>query len=197
MEKDKKPIEIELRSEEFQEIVQQSPRWMIRSGISLIFGFLIILLAASWFFRYPDLIEAKITISPNKAHDQLEMLNSPVQLSDSGNQAQPIGTIILSLKESHKVSKGQKVNIRLEDYPSLDYGILIGTVKRVSLIAENGNYEVEVDLPQNLRTNYNTAINLNKEMVGSAEIITEDLRLVQRFIKPVKSLLNRHVSGHS
>jgi hypothetical protein len=170
---------------------------MIRSGISLIFGFLILLLAGSWFFRYPDLIEAKITISPKKAHTQLELLNSPGHLSDSVNQAKPIGTIILSLKESHKVSKGQKVNIRLEDYPSLEYGILIGTVKRVSLSAENGNYEVEVDLPQNLRTNYNTAINLNKEMVGSAEIITEDLRLIQRFIKPVKSLLNRHVSGHS
>jgi hypothetical protein len=62
-------------------------------------------------------------------------------------------------------------------------------VKSISTYPENGNYEVEVELPQNLKTNYNTAINLNQEMAGSAEIITENLRLIQRFTKPVKSLL--------
>ncbi|MDP3180740.1 MAG: HlyD family efflux transporter periplasmic adaptor subunit, partial [Bacteroidota bacterium] len=169
--------------------VQQSPRWMIRSGISLIFGFLILLLAGSWFFRYPDLVEAKITIMPSHNPIQIEMLQSGIKIPDSGQPVQPIGKIILSLKESHKVTKGQKVNIRLEDYPSMEYGILIGTVKRISTYPENGNYEVEVELPQNLKTNYNTAINLNQEMAGSAEIITENLRLIQRFIKPVKSLL--------
>ncbi|MDO9615058.1 MAG: HlyD family efflux transporter periplasmic adaptor subunit, partial [Bacteroidota bacterium] len=62
MEKEKKPIDIELRSDEFQEIVQQSPRWMIRSGISLIFGILILLLAGSYFFRYPDVINTNIVV---------------------------------------------------------------------------------------------------------------------------------------
>ena len=36
MEKEK--MDIELRSDEFQEIIQQWPRWMIRSGIMLILG---------------------------------------------------------------------------------------------------------------------------------------------------------------
>jgi hypothetical protein len=62
MEKEKERIDIELRSEEFQEIVQQSPRWMIRSGISLIFGILILLLAGSYFFRYPDVINTNIVV---------------------------------------------------------------------------------------------------------------------------------------
>ena len=56
-------MEIELRSEEFQEIVEQSPRWMIRSGISLVLGLLLLLLAGSYFFKYPDVIETKITLS--------------------------------------------------------------------------------------------------------------------------------------
>jgi len=189
MDTEKKPKEIELRSEEFQEIVQQSPRWMIRSGISLIFGFLILLLAGSWFFRYPDLIEAKIIISQDNLPSKQDLSIIPGQTLDSAQQVKIIGRMILSLKESHKVAEGQKVNIRLEDYPSMEYGNLKGTVKRISLIPENGNYEVEVDLPKNLMTNYNTAIRFNKEMVGSAEIITENLRLIQRLIKPVKSLL--------
>ena len=62
MEKEKKSIEIELRSDEFQEIVQQSPRWMFRSGISLIFGIILLLLLGSYFFRYPDVINANIVV---------------------------------------------------------------------------------------------------------------------------------------
>jgi len=59
---EKEEIEIELRSDEFQEIVQQSPRWMIRSGIVLIFGILLFLLTCSYFFRYPDVITANIVV---------------------------------------------------------------------------------------------------------------------------------------
>jgi hypothetical protein len=57
----KEKINIELRSDEFQEIVQ-SPRWMIRSGIMLIFGILVLLLAGSYFFRYQDVINANIVV---------------------------------------------------------------------------------------------------------------------------------------
>ncbi|MBA4409983.1 MAG: HlyD family efflux transporter periplasmic adaptor subunit [Bacteroidota bacterium] len=195
MEKDKKPIEIELRSDEFQEIVQQSPRWMIRSGITLIFGFLVLLLAGSWFFRYPDIIEAKIIISKNSIKEQIELLSSPKQQSVSENQSPITGRIILSLKDSRKVANGQKVNIRFDDYPSMEYGLITGRVKSISLSPDNGNYLIEVELPTDLKTNYNIPLKFDQEMMGSAEIITEDLRLIQRFINPVKSLLKHRISS--
>jgi len=189
MDKEKKPIEIELRSDEFQEIVQQSPKWLIRSGIYLVLGFLILMLWGSWFFRYPDLIEAKMIFTISKTVNQQEMTESPAQTSDSLNNNPFVGQIILSLKDSHQVTKGQKVNIRLEDYPAREYGMLSGTVKNISSISEDTHVRIEVELPAKLTTNYNTTINLHQGMKGSAEIITENLRLIQRFIKPVKSLL--------
>lgn len=436
MEKEKKPIEIELRSDEFQEIVQQSPRWMIRSGIYLIFGIILLLLAGSYFFRYPDVIKANIVVlsenppaymaarttaridsllaadqqivsenqiiailestanfddamklkdlivrlepflvnfdtlmvaspevnlqlgdiqsdysnfvrlyndyfsflrlklypkkikslkqqvSMNKIYyDRLwaqkqdmeadykitaaqfrrdslllikgvlsdldlekskalliqkkynlnvsrtklaetqssnlkldqEVVNAEMEFADQkkkaqnllieamnvlksrlayweqtfiirspiagkvsftnfwsknqqvkkddivcsiipDQQSQIIGRISLPVKGAGKVAPGQKVNIRFENFPYMEYGFIKGTVKSISLIPNNENYVVEVEMPQDMKTNYDIQLNFSQEMKGSAEIITEDLRLIQRFFNPVKSLLKHRVS---
>jgi HlyD family secretion protein len=109
-------------------------------------------------------------------------------------QSQIIGRITLPVKGAGKVAVAQKVNIRFENFPYMEYGYIIGTVKSISLIPNNENYIVEVELPQNLTTNYSIPLKFSQEMKGSAEIITEDLRLIQRFINPVKSLLKHRVS---
>ncbi|MBV5311869.1 MAG: HlyD family efflux transporter periplasmic adaptor subunit [Prolixibacteraceae bacterium] len=112
-------------------------------------------------------------------------------------QSQIIGRISLPVKGAGKVAKGQKVNIRFENFPYMEFGYIIGTVKSISLIPNNENYIVEVELPQDLKTNYNIQLKFSQEMKGSAEIITEDLRLIQRFINPVKSLLKHRISSSS
>ncbi|MBW8325790.1 MAG: HlyD family secretion protein [Prolixibacteraceae bacterium] len=105
-----------------------------------------------------------------------------------------IGRISLPVKGAGKVAAGQKVNIRFDNFPYMEYGFIRGSVKSISLIPNNENYIVEVDLPQDLLTNYNIQLKFSQEMKGSAEIITEDLRLIQRFINPVKSLLKHRIS---
>ncbi|MDP2338246.1 MAG: HlyD family efflux transporter periplasmic adaptor subunit [Bacteroidota bacterium] len=109
-------------------------------------------------------------------------------------QSQIIGRISLAFKGAGKVAVGQRVNIRFENFPYMEYGFIKGTVKSISLIPNNENYIVEVELPQDLMTNYNIPLKFSQEMKGSAEIITEDLRLIQRFFNPVKSLLKHRVS---
>ncbi|HAQ17655.1 MAG TPA: hypothetical protein DCR40_00285 [Prolixibacteraceae bacterium] len=194
MEEQNKRIEIELRSDEFQEIVQQSPRWMIRSGISLIFGLFVVMLAGSYFFRYPDVIKCNVVLgyeNPSSNNDTL--MNSPEQKA-FGLQTPIIGRINLPVKYFGKVAVGQKVNIKLEDFPSNEYGFIKARIKNISTTPKNGIYLVEVQLPQDLMTNFNIPIKFSQEMKGSAEIITEDLRLIQRFINPVKSLLKHRIS---
>jgi multidrug efflux pump subunit AcrA (membrane-fusion protein) len=53
---------IEIRSDEVQEIMGTPPKWIIRWGIVIIFLVVIILLAGSYFYKYPDLINARVTI---------------------------------------------------------------------------------------------------------------------------------------
>ena len=48
--------EIELRSEEVQEVMGQIPAWIVRWGITILFIVVLALLVGSYFFRYPDVI---------------------------------------------------------------------------------------------------------------------------------------------
>ncbi|WP_430429574.1 HlyD family secretion protein [Maribacter litoralis] len=95
-------------------------------------------------------------------------------------------------QNSGKIKVGQSVNIKLENYPDTEFGILNGTVKSISLIPDTeGLYFIDVKLPEKLITSYNKEIDFKQEMRGTAEIITEDLRLIERFFYQFKEIIKR------
>jgi len=95
-------------------------------------------------------------------------------------------------QNSGKIKKGQTVNIKLESYPETEFGTLQGTISSISLTPnQEGQYLINVDLPPTLITSYNKTIPFKQEMSGSAEIVTEDLRLIERFFYQFKSAVNR------
>ncbi len=103
-----------------------------------------------------------------------------------------IGKIKAPAQNSGKIKKGQLVNIRLANYPYTEFGQLEGTVKSISLIPDNeGNYLIDVELPKKLITSYNKEIAFKQEMTGTAEIVTEDLRLIERFFYQLKGIFNK------
>lgn len=63
---------IEIRSPEVQEILGRTPHWMLRSGITAIFLFIVLVLTASWFIKYPDVIVAPVEITSNNPPIQLQ-----------------------------------------------------------------------------------------------------------------------------
>jgi len=95
-------------------------------------------------------------------------------------------------RNSGKIKIGQTVNIKLENYPDTEFGTLKGTVKNISIIPnKDGLYLIDVTLPEKLVTSYNKEIDFKQEMRGTAEIITEDLRLIERFFYQFKKVLKR------
>ncbi len=90
---------------------------------------------------------------------------------------------------SGKIKIGQKVNIRLANFPDREFGILKGKVQNISLVPDkDGNLLIDVILPNGLLTSYKKQIRFQQEMKGSAEIITEDLRLLERILYQFRSL---------
>lgn len=90
-----------------------------------------------------------------------------------------------------KVKLGQIVQIKLNDYPETEFGMLKGRVKSMSAISnEEGYYFIDVSLPDELITSFGHTINFKAEMTGHAEIITEDLRLMERFFYQLKGIFN-------
>lgn len=95
-------------------------------------------------------------------------------------------------QNSGKIKQGQKVHIKLENFPDTEFGVLRGTVKKISLIPnQDGLYLIDVTLPEKLITTYKKEIDFKQEMTGVAEIITEDLRLIERFFYQFKEVLKR------
>ncbi len=50
---------IEIRSEEIQDILGQVPRWIVRWGTVVVLITVLILIAFSWIFEYPEIIRGK------------------------------------------------------------------------------------------------------------------------------------------
>ncbi len=103
--------------------------------------------------------------------------------------AQPlVGRVSMPISNSGKVQLGQSVHIRLDNFPWQEFGQLKGVVQSISAIPEDGNYLVEVALPEGLRTTYKRQLEFRQEMQGQAHIVVEDLRLLQRLVYQFRSL---------
>lgn len=114
------------------------------------------------------------------------------------NQGEIIGKALLPTERSGKVRKGQKVNIRFSNYPDKEFGIVKGTVKNISLIpvvdGQNvKSYMVDIQLPNGLRTSYDKELPFLPEMEGQADIITEDISLLERFLMPIRKVITEGI----
>lgn len=100
-----------------------------------------------------------------------------------------IGKMRMPMQGSGKVRAGQKVNIRFYNYPYMEFGMVEGRISKISTVPADNFYLVEVNFPESLTTNYGVELPFNQMMRGSAEIITEDIRLLVRIIRPLRSLI--------
>lgn len=111
-------------------------------------------------------------------------------------QTNIIGKIALPQQGAGKVKIGQIVNIKLDNFPYMEYGMLKVVIRKISLVTLQNNegnrsYILEVSFPNHLETTYKKTLPFSQEMTGTAEIITEDLRLIDRFINPIRSIIYR------
>jgi len=103
-----------------------------------------------------------------------------------------VGKIKAPAQNSGKIKVGQRVNVRLVNYPFTEFGMLEGVIKSISLVPDkDGFYLIDVELPEKLITTYHKEIAFKQEMRGSVEIITDDLRLIERFFYQLKNIFNK------
>lgn len=305
--------EIELRSEEVQEVMGQIPGWIVRWGITILFIVVLALLVGSYFFTYPDMVETEMTLTsrdpvvevvarssgkiselyvsngqevksgaplavienaaktddvfrlkkllarykeeperlnyyllqdmwllgdiqsaymslaskdisardyrasvgqllasihswemayclmaPAEGKVQLLLQEAPNQYLSSGNIFARIvpkegeswmGRALLPLQRSGKVKVGQRVIVRFTNFPDQEFGIVNGRLSSVSLVPSEDNYMIEIVFPDGLITNYGKCLPVFYEMKATAEIVTDDSRLIERFFQPLKKIL--------
>jgi len=103
-----------------------------------------------------------------------------------------IGQLLLPIAGAGKVRHGQRVVIKLYNYPYMEYGMLEGIVQNISAIPHESHYFVEVIFPNGIITSYGIEIPFTQQMQGMAEVITDDIRLLHRVFWPIKYILSEN-----
>ena len=108
------------------------------------------------------------------------------------NNKNYIAKVKAPAQNSGKIKLNQVVNIRLANYPDREFGIIKGKVHSISLTPDKeGNLLIDVSLPNGIETSYNKKIIFQQEMSGTADIVTEDLRLIERLLYQFRDIFRR------
>ena len=91
-----------------------------------------------------------------------------------------------------KVQPGQKVNIKLAGFPFMEFGMIRGKIRSISLVPDAKGYVAEIELTEGMTSTYRENLKFIQQMDGTAEIITKDIRLIYRFINPLKALIDKN-----
>jgi HlyD family secretion protein len=90
-----------------------------------------------------------------------------------------------------KINIGQKVMLKFPAYPYEQYGFIEGTLDFISNIPTDSGYLAKVGLPQKLITNYGKQLQFYQGLSAQGEIVTQDMRLLERFFYQAKSVFSK------
>jgi multidrug resistance efflux pump len=97
--------------------------------------------------------------------------------------------LAISQKGIGKIRNGQQVILKVEGYPDEEYGYLKGVVNYISeMPGKSDSFWIKVNLPQQLKTNYNKEIAFRNNLLARAQVITDDKKLFDRMIGVLKQL---------
>lgn len=237
---------LEARSAEVQQIIGRPPHWLVRGGIGVFLGVLLLVFGAASAIEYPEIVQASVTLrftggplvveasgegrlqdlplENGATVEQGQLLavlgregaagdrivapaggtllyagvleaGQPVKAGQTLFQIRPEGATYygeLTIPESSfgKVEEGQTVLVRFNGYPSQEYGSVKAQIDYFpEVLAREGAFEAKVSFPGGLTTNYGRQITPVDGMIGQAEIITKDRKLLERIYENLTSQL--------
>lgn len=150
--------------------------------------------ASAWEHKYVfrSVADGKISFLNIWKNNQYVKKGDVVMVVTPEQPVEIIGKASVPVLNSGKVKVGQRINIKLDSHPYYEFGMLTGTVGSISQVPDNNNfYIVHVLLPKKLETTYNQTIQFSPTLEGTAEILTDDQRLIQRILYRFKKTLTR------
>ena len=134
-------------------------------------------------------IEGKVTFTKYWSSNQNVISGERLASVVPDDSLQIIGKMYIPSQGFAKVKPGQIVNVKLNGFPYMEYGILKGRIRSLSSIPEVEGYAAEVAFEKGLISSYNTQLKFIQQMDGTGDIITKDQRLLERFLSPLRSAI--------
>jgi hypothetical protein len=150
--------DIELRSEQVQQILKRPPSSLVRWGTAVIFLALAMALTISLFVHYPSKVAGTIALLP-------------------ANTGSVYGEMRIMQDAVKYIQPGQAVQIRFDLYPVEDFGIVTGIVND---IATTINSDKTVSVRVSVHNPPLASMALKSGMTGHADIITGDQSVAKK-----------------
>tara|TARA_Y100001972_G_scaffold128582_1_gene190326 strand:+ start:3775 stop:4698 length:924 start_codon:yes stop_codon:yes gene_type:complete len=146
----------------------------------------------NWFENYvlTSPIEGRITLTEFWSENQVVKTGERLATVVPEEESIIVARAFIPASGLGKVSEGQNVKVKLAGFPYMEYGILKGKIHSVSLVPEEQGYIAEINLSEGMKSTYSETLKFVQEMDGTADIITEETRLIYRIFNPLRSLLN-------
>ena len=95
----------------------------------------------------------------------------------------PIGKALLPMESIGKVRVGQRAIIRLPAFPEQEFGFVEGCVSSISPVPDaDGNYILEITLPDGMETTYGRTLPLIKEIKGNVSVVMQERSLLDHLL---------------
>jgi multidrug resistance efflux pump len=138
-------------------------------------------------------VSGRVTFTHTWGENQEVQASSLIATVVPGNEMEVLAKAVIPNSGIGKVENGQLVNIKLNGYPYMEFGMVRGRIRSVSLVPEEKGYVADIELIAGLTTTYKEQLKFIQQMEGTAEIVTKDLRLIYRFINPLRALLDKSI----
>ena len=89
---------------------------------------------------------------------------------------------VINTQSIGKIKEGQRALIKLDGFNAQQFGSVEGVISSLSTTQYNEGYHVRITLPNKLVTMDNVEIPLIQELTGTAEVLIDDSRLINKLI---------------
>lgn len=90
-----------------------------------------------------------------------------------------------------KIAQGQEVIVKFDGYPFQEFGTVKGKIQQINEIPKDSATLIRVSFPGGLLTNSGKTLPFKYGMKATGDIVTEDLRLIERFFYDIRKTLKR------
>lgn len=148
-------------------------------------------LLSSWENRYVIVAPVDGTVAILRFMEDKQFINQDTEvITIVPNPSRIYGQMLVPVSGSGKIHPGQKINIKLDNFPHVEFGIVRGIVLEVSPIPKDNLYTVYVFLPNGLSTSFSEELPFKQQLTGTAEIITNSQSILERIFNKLFSLLD-------
>jgi multidrug resistance efflux pump len=183
MQEDRLDLQVQYKKEIRQFIFSmEESLQLLRSSIS------------QWEERYviKSPLTGKVTLNQFRNENQVIKAGETLATVIPDSLTSIIVRAIIPISGFGKIEIGQIVNIKLSGFPYMQYGVLKGRIHSVSQVPGEGGFSADIELVGGMTSTYKEKIRFIHDMNGTAEIITRNTRLINRFLNPVRSTIKNN-----